>query len=90
MSTERPCSPAVADLSEADVYRAIAHDPETTPGIYVDAVAATPDGLTVTLSDELDQSAAFTLTIAPQRADRGPLLAERYGNLAALFQEAPR
>lgn len=90
MSAHPQRRPVVTDLSEADVYRAIAHDPDEAGGIYLDTVTATHSGLTVTLSDEHDQSAEFTLTVSRRPTDRGPLLAERYGNLAALFQEAPR
>lgn len=85
---------SIGDVTTEDVYHTVARDPDALPGIYLDHIAATTTGLSVTLCDELDRSATFTLTVAiaqHQTHDASdPLLAERYGNLDRLLQEAPR
>lgn len=79
---------SIGDVTTEDVYHAVARDPDALPGIYLDQIAVTTTGLSVTLCDELDRSATFTLTVATSGDDQ--LLAERYGNLDRLLQEAPR
>lgn len=92
MTAPHAAGPSVEDLTVEDVYHAVAGDPDARGGIYLDRVIATGEGLAVTLSDDLDRSVTYTLTVATPVADdeAGQLLAERYGNLGRLLAEAAR
>lgn len=78
----------IEETTAEDVYRALAHDPESPIGLYVDRVTASGNGLHVTLSDDQDHTTTCTLTVASQPAPSS-LLTERYGDLNELVRETP-
>lgn len=62
-------------VTSEEICRLLAHDPDSTPGLYLERVQASDAGvLLVTLCDEQDHEASFALTVTQATNDHGQVL----------------